>query len=70
MTANSISSYLKYETVVGIRRVKETEVEFPQVTICNLNAFDVGTDEFSGSYINRVRKYYANFTIHYYNYFH
>ncbi len=54
VTIGSIIAYFDYETVVGVRRIKEVQVEFPQVTICNLNAFDVGTDEFSGTYINRV----------------
>ena len=55
---NSVASYLSYGTSVSHIRVKEKVSEFPAVTICNLNSFDVGTSNFSGYYIIKVNIYF------------
>ena len=39
---------------MSIEKVRLEEAEFPAVTICNLNAYDVASDEYSGTYINKV----------------
>lgn len=54
MSVNSVTSYFEYKTSVSLRRIFEKEVEFPAVTFCNLNAFDVATTQFSGDYLNEA----------------
>ena len=54
VSVNSVTSYFEYKTSVSLRRIFEKEVEFPAVTFCNLNAFDVATTQFSGDYLNEV----------------
>ncbi len=54
MTYTTTVTFLQFNTIVSIERVRLEEAEFPAVTFCNLNAFDVATHNFSGWYINRV----------------
>ena len=54
VTYSSIASFFQYGTSVNVKRTKDDETEFPQVTICNLNSFDVGTSNLTGEYINKV----------------
>jgi hypothetical protein len=48
--------YLQFGTTVSTEKIRIEEAEFPAVTICNLNAYDVASDELSGTYINKVLK--------------
>ena len=48
--------YLQFGTTVSTEKIRIEEIEFPAVTICNLNAYDVASDELSGTYINKVLK--------------
>ena len=48
--------YLQFGTTVSTEKIRIEEIEFPVVTICNLNAYDVASDELSGTYINKVLK--------------
>ena len=50
----SVINFLSYETVTNFRSIKETKSDFPAVTICNLNAVDVGTNTNVGKYIDKV----------------
>ena len=47
-------TYTTTVIIVSVERVRLEEAEFPAVTFCNLNAFDVATHNFSGWYINKV----------------
>ncbi|CAF0821207.1 unnamed protein product [Brachionus calyciflorus] len=48
---NSINSYLAYEVSVNYQIVADSSAEFPAVTICNLNPFDVAAETSTGEYI-------------------
>ena len=56
MTYTTTVTFLEFDTIVSVEIVEITESEFPAVTFCNLNAYDVASDEFSGTYINKVLK--------------
>lgn len=49
---NSILQYLTYPVNVSYSSVKFSPAEFPAVTLCNLNSFDVTTDIFATKYID------------------
>ncbi|RNA37541.1 FMRFamide-activated amiloride-sensitive sodium channel isoform X1 [Brachionus plicatilis] len=49
-----ILAYFKYEVVVSYKIVSDSPSPFPGVTICNLNPFDVGTDEYTGTYLENA----------------
>lgn len=42
---------MAYEVVVSNQIVSESITEFPSVTICNLNPFDVATESYTGQYL-------------------
>lgn len=46
----SVSSYLSYEVNVNYKSLIESPSEFPAVSICNLDPFDVTTESVSGTY--------------------
>ena len=50
----SVINFLNYDTITNFKSVKETQSDFPSVTICNLNSFDAVTNPYAGSYINKV----------------
>ncbi|RNA09553.1 FMRFamide-activated amiloride-sensitive sodium channel isoform X1 [Brachionus plicatilis] len=49
-----ILAYFKYEVVVSYKIVSDSPSPFPAITICNLNPFDFGTDEYTGTYLENV----------------
>lgn len=52
-------NYFAYEVNINYQVVSESPTEFPAITICNLNPFDVATENTTGAYINKmVRKLY------------
>ena len=54
VTYTTTLTFFEFGTIVSVKRVRLEEAEFPAVTFCNLNAFDVATNNFSGWYINKV----------------
>ena len=44
---------MSFNTVINFNTKIETPAEFPAVTICNLNPFDMGTNAETGVYINK-----------------
>ena len=54
MTYTTTVSFLAFDKFVSVEIVEEEQSEFPAVTFCNLNSFDVSTHNFSGWYINKV----------------
>lgn len=54
MTYSTVASFLQFNTNVSVKKVRTESSEFPAVTFCNLNAFDVATHNFSGWYINKI----------------
>lgn len=54
VTYITIYTYLQFNTFVSIRKVRVQRSEFPAVTICNLNAFDTASHNYSNWYINRI----------------
>lgn len=53
-TYNSIQGYLSYSVNVNYQTILESPTEFPAVSICNLNSFDLTTYSSSGTYINNA----------------
>ncbi|RNA20730.1 FMRFamide-activated amiloride-sensitive sodium channel isoform X1, partial [Brachionus plicatilis] len=49
-----ILDYFKYEVVVSYKIVSDSPSPFPAITICNLNPFDYGTDEYTGTYLQNA----------------
>ncbi len=49
----SIQEFLKFETIVSTKYIREAPTEFPAVTICNLNPFD---DFYANAYMTSVAK--------------
>lgn len=47
----AIVNFLKYEVNINLKTVIESPLEYPAVTICNLNPFDVAAETTTGDYI-------------------
>ncbi len=45
--------YLEFSTFINYNTMIESPAEFPAITICNLNPFDMGTYAETGTYINK-----------------
>lgn len=58
LTINNIFSYLKYDVITKVREVNELPMEFPVVTLCNINLFQTN---YSIQYLREVGRLY-NYT--------
>lgn len=50
----NIASFFVYSVNVNYISLRESPTDFPAITICNLNPFDVSGDPDTGTYINNV----------------
>ena len=65
LISQSFAAYFAYNVVSTVSIVKRQQIEFPTITICNLNAFDLTTSphmyqQYSGLILKLVNESFAN----------